>query len=225
MSFHRATLVAVATFLTVGMTSVAFAGCCDWGAPAPVAYAPGGCGTCGTAYAPIVYATPIAPSPITVGGCGVCGTPTIAAAFGTYGTGYGTGWNTGCGYCGAQSAPVSYYGTGYDTGCGTCGAPPSYYGNGCGGCQTQAVYTTPAPLYVVNQGPDYSGPGLMVPYRTYAPPAEYAPPPAYPPYLNPAPGYYPGPVYRHAYYRPRGYGYGYGYAPRWRGYGYGRWRG
>ncbi len=219
MSFHRATLVAVATFLTVGMTSVAFAGCCDWGVPAPVVYAPGGCGTCGTAYAPIVYATPITPSPITVGGCGTCGTPTAAVTFlapvaptPTY----------GCGTCGTAYAPTPTY---YNAGCGTCGAPaPSYYGTGCGGCQTQAVYTTPAPLYVVNQGPDYSGPGVMVPYRTYAPPAEYAPPPAYPgypPYVNPAQRYYPGPVYRHAYYRPRGYGY----VPHWRPYGYGRWRG
>ena len=57
------------------------------------------------------------------------------------------------------------YGGGY-SGCGNCGAP--------------AVYTTPAPLYVVNQGPAFEGPGLMVPYHSYAPPAEYAPPPAYP---------------------------------------------
>ena len=218
MSFHRATLVAVATFLTVGMTSVAFAGCCDWGAPAPVVYAPGGCGTCGTAYAPIVYATPITPSPITVSGCGTCGTPTAAV---TFLAPVAPTPSYGCGTCGTAYAPTPTY---YNAGCGTCGAPaPSYYGTGCGGCQTQAVYTTPAPLYVVNQGPDYSGPGVMVPYRTYAPPAEYAPPPAYPgypPYVNPAQRYYPGPVYRHAYYRPRGYGY----VPQ-RTYGYGRWRG
>ena len=33
----------------------------------------------------------------------------------------------------------------------------------------------PSPLYVVNQGPEYTGPGLMVPYGTYAPAAAYAP--------------------------------------------------
>jgi hypothetical protein len=31
----------------------------------------------------------------------------------------------------------------------------------------------------VNQGPDYTGPGIMVPYRVYGPGAGYAPPPAY----------------------------------------------
>ncbi|MGB6534804.1 MAG: hypothetical protein WBF58_02455 [Xanthobacteraceae bacterium] len=28
----------------------------------------------------------------------------------------------------------------------------------------------PAPIYVVNQGPDYTGPGIMVPYRTWTRP-------------------------------------------------------
>ena len=27
----------------------------------------------------------------------------------------------------------------------------------------------PAPIYVVNQGPEYSGPGIMMPYRTWSP--------------------------------------------------------
>ena len=113
------------------------------------AYAQGGCGTCGaTAYAPIVYATPIAPAPIAVGyGCGACGTPTAAVTF---------------------VPPV---------------APTPTYG--CGGCGSPAVYNAPAPLYVVNQGPDFSGPGVTVPYETYAPPAQYAPPPYYPPYYRP----------------------------------------
>ena len=208
MSLHRSVLVAVATFLTVGTTS-AFAGCCDWGSPAPAVYAQG-CGGCGTAYAPIVYATPIAPAPVGVG-CGYCGTPTVAAAFAApvaptpYVGGYG------CGTCGAPIAQTSsYYGSSYS----------SYYGTGCGGCGVQAVYTAPAPLYVVNQGPTYSGPGVYVPYRNYAPPAEYAPPPAYPPYLYHTQRYYPGPVYRHAYYAPRAYGpryYPRPYFHSWRG--------
>ena len=29
--------------------------------------------------------------------------------------------------------------------------------------------SSPAPLYVVNQGPEYSGPGIMMPYRTWSP--------------------------------------------------------
>ena len=57
---------------------------------------------------------------------------------------------------------------------------------------------------MVDQGPDFAGPGIMEPYRTYAPPAEYAPPPAYPPY-----GYgmhhaaYHGGWAPHRYVRPR----------------------
>ena len=87
MSFHRSVFVALATVFAVGMAPAAFAQCCGYQAPAPVYYAPasgcggcgqayhaapafaqGGCGSCGaTAYAPIVYATPIAPAPIAVG--------------------------------------------------------------------------------------------------------------------------------------------------------------
>jgi hypothetical protein len=167
---HRATLLAFATFLTLGTTTAAFAGCCDWGTPAPVAYASGGCGGCGTVVAPITYATPIAPAPIVVGGCGGCGT---------------------------YAAPSYAY------------APaPVAWGTGCGGCGQSVVYAQPAPLYVVNQGPAFSGPGVMVPYRYYTPPMAAGP---YP-YLG---------GYRHHYYNPgprygyRGYGYR-GPAPYWR---------
>jgi hypothetical protein len=192
MSLHRSILVAVATLFSIGMTSVAFAGCCDWGTPAPVAYMQGGCGGCGGAYASIIYATPVVPAPIYVGGgCGGCGAP-VTSCCGTsaaaWGGGYGAGYGGGYGYNGLG-------------------------GGGCGGCGTQAVYTTPAPLYVVNQGPDYSGPGVMEPYRTYAPPVEYAPPPGYPPYALQA-GYEPSPAYSpygypHRYYPRVGYGMGY----------------
>jgi hypothetical protein len=196
MSFQRSILVAIATMITVGMTQVAFAGCCDWGGQQPVAYAQTGCGGCGTAaYAPIIYATPVAPQPIAVG-CGNCGAPvtccapSIAASYAAP----VAQWSGGCGGCGA---PVGYggyggYGGGYNNGCGNCGVP--------------AVYTTPAPLYVVNQGPAFEGPGLMVPYHSYAPPVEYAPPPAYPPYAGGYAGGYGG-----AY----GGGYGGGYAHRY----------
>ena len=193
MSFKRSILVAIATLITAGMTQVAFAGCCDWGGQQPVAYAQTGCGGCGTAaYAPIIYATPVAPQPIAVG-CGNCGAPvtccapSIAASYAAP----VAQWGTGCGGCGA---PVGYggyggYGGGYNNGCGNCGVP--------------AVYTAPAPLYVVNQGPDFEGPGLMVPYHSYAPPAEYAPAPASPPYEGGYGGGYGG---------GNGGGYGGGYA-------------
>jgi hypothetical protein len=80
---------------------------------------------------------------------------------------------------------------------------------------------------VVNQGPDFTGPAVMEPYRTYAPPAQYAPPPAYPPYAGYAPRpyypamhhyypvhhYYPGVAYRAHAWAPRYYGH----RPYWRG--------
>src|SRR5579862_7671129 len=167
MSFQRSILVAIATLITIGMTQVASA--------------QNGCGGCGTvAYAPIIYATPIAPAPIAVG-CGNCGAPVTCCAP-SIATTYAepvAQWGGGCGGYGGG------YGGGYNGGCGNCGVP--------------AVYTTPAPLYVVNQGPAFEGPGLMVPYHSYAPTAEYAPPPAYPPYAGGYGGGYAG-----------GYGGGYG---------------
>lgn len=154
MSLHRATLFVLAALFTAGMTSVASAGCCDWGVRAPVAYAPVayGCGGCGTPPAAIVYAQPVAPPP-------------------------------------PPPAPVA--------------VSPWAWGTGCG-CHRSVVYAAPAveptpiapaPIYVVNQGPDYTGPGIMVPYRTWSPTASYITPGAYP--------------------SLRGYGYGYGY-----GYGH-----
>src|SRR5580693_10421883 len=196
MSFQRSILVAIATLITVGMTQVAFAGCCDWGGQAPIAYAQPGCGGCGAvAYAPIIYATPIAPQPIAVG-CGNCGAPVTCCAPSV---------------TASYAAPVAQWGGG--CGGGGCGAPVGYGGyggygggySGCGNCGVPAVYTTPAPLYVVNQGPDFEGPGLMVPYHSYAPPAQYAPPPAYPPYA----GGYAGGGYAHRYYPHVAYGGGY----------------
>jgi hypothetical protein len=182
MSFQRSILVAIATLITVGMTQVAFA--------------QNGCGGCGTAvYAPVTYATPVEPQPIAVG-CGNCGAPVTCCAPSVA----------------AYAAPVAQWGGG----CGGCGAPVGYGGygggygggySGCGNCGVPAVYTTPAPLYVVNQGPAFEGPGLMVPYHSYAPPAEYAPPPAYPPYGGGYGGGYAG-GYRGGY----GGGYGGGYA-------------
>lgn len=115
-SVYRVTLVALATLFTA-ITSVAFADCCGWGAPAPVAY---GCGGCGAAFAPMAYA----PMP-----------PPVAA------------WGSGCG----------------------CGG-------GCGCAQSMAYAAPPvmepqiaaAPIYVANQDPECAGPGIMIPYRTWA---------------------------------------------------------
>jgi hypothetical protein len=218
MSFKRSILVAIATLITMGMTQVAFAQT--------------GCGGCGTAaYAPVIYATPIAPAPIAVG-CGNCGAPVTCCApsvAASYAAPVAQ-WGGGCGGCGA---PVGYGGYG-----GYAGGYGGGY-SGCGNCGGPAVYTTPAPLYVVNQGPAFEGPGLMVPYHSYAPPVEYAPPPAYPPYAGGYAGGYGGGYgggYAHRYYPHVAYGgqgyyhphmmaphYGYGarpymmHRPYWRG--------
>lgn len=80
----RVTFVALATFLTVGSASTAFA-CC--GAPAPAYYAPTGCGGCAPApvtYVPAVEVAPPPPPPVQVAvpawsGCG-CGRPVVYAA-------------------------------------------------------------------------------------------------------------------------------------------------
>ncbi|MFY9693912.1 MAG: hypothetical protein WAK35_09235 [Xanthobacteraceae bacterium] len=202
MSFHRVVLVAVATLFSVGMTSIASAGCCGWGYSAPVAYAAvapavygGGCGACGAPTAAAVYAAPVAPAvpaPIVVSavvpsgfggpccswnGCGNCGW---------------SGWSSGCGNCGG-----GWSGAG---GCGNCG--------GCGSCGQAVVYAQPS-LYVVNQGPVYAGPGIMTPYQTYSPETAYVAATDYP--YVPGSGYGYGygavppsaPYYRHAYFRPR----------------------
>jgi len=190
MSSHRAMIAALATLFVTGMaSSVAWAGCgggCGWARPAVFVYQP----------APLYVS----------GGCGGCGAtyaqpvyappafapapPPIAPApiavdhWDTAGCGWG-----GCG--------------GFGCGCGGCG------------CRGLAVYARPpAPIYVVRQGPEYTGPGIMVPYGTYAPEANLAAPHDYP-YVSRGYGY------GHRYWHGHRYGYGhrhrYGYAHH---YGY-----
>lgn len=103
----------------------------------------------------------------------------------------------GCGGCGAPSAAIVYAQpvapapppvavTGWG---GTWGRTWSRtWGTGCS-CSRHFVYAAapaitltpiaPAPIYVVNQGPYYTGPGIMVPYRTWRAPA-YVSPSVYP---------------------------------------------
>jgi hypothetical protein len=209
MSFHRAVFVALATLFTVGMTSMASA-CCDWGYAAPVAYsevAPavyGGCGNCGAPTAALVYSQPVAPAPIAVNTC--CGSAWGGTSYWGNGGGWGGGWASNwnsCGNCGSVS---------WSVGCGNCGAVGwgggGWGGGGWGGGWTPgrcSVGCGASPLYVVNQGPVYSGPGLMQPYATYSPDAAYAPAANYP-YVPGGYGYGPAPVpppyYSHLYYHP-----------------------
>jgi len=196
---HRVVVVAAATLFSIGMTSIASA-CCGWGYSAPITYAAvapvgfGGCGACGTPTAALIYAAPVAPAPIVVAAA-------VPTAFG----GPCCSWN-GCGNCGwsGGSGGCGNCGwSGWNGGCGNCG--------GCGGCGQTAIYAAPS-LYVVNQGPVYSGPGIMEPYQTYSPETAYTPATDYP--YVPGSGYYGygaglsnPPYYAHPYYRPR-YAYG-----------------
>ena len=192
MSIHRVVPVVLATLFTAGISSAASANCCGWGAAAapgdyaPVAYASAGCGGCGTPTAAVVYAQPVAPT-----------LPPVA---------YG-GWS-GCGHCGGglfSYAPVAYGGW---SGCGHCGGGLYSYAPG-----VEAIAVAPAPIYVVNQGPDYTGPGIMTPFHTWTQPDSYVVPGSYP--------YFSGYGAYGAYHR-YGYGHRYGFGAR---YGYGVRRG
>jgi hypothetical protein len=104
-------------------------------------------------------------------------------------------------------------------GCGCCGGC-----GGCGGCSATFGYhaaVVPSPFYVVNQGPEYSGPGLMLPYGTYSPGANLAAPGGYPYVAGPGYGYgprYPRPYYGSRFAYQRHYWNPYRYYPhRWRG--------
>jgi hypothetical protein len=173
MSLHRVILVALATLFT-GVTSAAFAGCCEWGAAAPVVYASSysnGCGGCGV-----------------VSGCGGCGAQMTYAV--------------------EQPAPV------YAEPVMPAPVPVATWGTGCG-CHQSVFYAAaayvepqivPAPIYVVNQGPEYSGPGIMMPYRTWSPSVAAA---IDYPYISRG---YGRPYYHGARYAYREHGYG---RPHW----------
>jgi hypothetical protein len=107
------------------------------------------------------------------------------------------GVHWGCDRCGAPAAAAVYAEpvavTAWPVGWrNTCGCPCGCRGLfGAFGAAIAVTPIAPAPIYVVNQGPDFTGPGIVVPYRTWTPPL--------------------------AYYGPR---YGYAYRHRYRGYGY-----
>ncbi|MGA9319944.1 MAG: hypothetical protein WBW06_02670 [Xanthobacteraceae bacterium] len=223
MSVYRTILVACAIACVTVFTSAAFAQCGGCGAVAVVPVQP-------VLVQPVVEVQPIvvepavvpvAPAPIGVscwdtngfcgGGCG-----------GGCGCGGGGG---GCGGCGGGGcggfAGVGGFGGFGGFGGGGCGGGGC---GGCGGCSSTFGYhpVAPAPLYVVNQGPEYSGPGLMVPFGTYSPATNVAAPGAYPYVAGRGYGYgprYPRPHYGSRYtYTGRYWGNPSRYYPnRWRG--------
>ena len=223
MSVYRTILVACAIACVTVFTSAAFAQCGGCGAVAVVPVQP-------VLVQPVVEVQPIvvepavvpvAPAPIGVscwdtngfcgggcggGGCGGCG-----------GGGCGGCGGGGCGGFGGVGGFGGFGGFG-GGGCGGGGC------GGCGGCSSTFGYhpVVPAPLYVVNQGPEYSGPGLMVPFGTYSPATNVAAPGAYPYVAGRGYGYgprYPRPNYGSRYtYTGRYWGNPSRYYPnRWRG--------
>jgi len=98
---------------------------------------------------------------------------------------YGYGWNS-CNGCGAVpvfappapvvqiAPPAPLVTTGWGTGCG-CGQAIVYATPA-----QEPIPVSPAAIYVTNQGPDYTGPGIMEPYRIWSPAQGYAPAPDYP---------------------------------------------
>ena len=205
MSLYRGLLVAGIGLFAAVFSTAALAGCggCGgFGYAAPVGYAAAplygtgfgsGCGSCcggcgATVAQPVIVQQPVVvPQPVVVQQPVFVPQPVVA-----------------------QPAPVM-----------VAAAPIAvdhWDANGCGGCASSCdswhpcgpsvgYYTnpsfTPAPAYVVNQGPDYSGPGLMLPNGgVYSPLAGIADPAAYP--------YVPGLGYR--------VGPGYAYGPRYAAY-------
>ncbi|MGC1354996.1 MAG: hypothetical protein WA851_04235 [Xanthobacteraceae bacterium] len=96
-------------------------------------------------------------------------------------------WDTnGFGDC---RGPGDYFGAcGGFAGCGPgpCGAPPP-----CIGCRHPVVAYRPGPgVYIVNQGPEYSGPNFFVPFKTYTPTTGLAAPSQFP-YISARHVYHP----------------------------------
>jgi hypothetical protein len=162
MSLSRAFAVVLALVAFPGLTSVVFAA--DLGR----AFPPAACGNaCASPRAPAIRypvlspiaPVPVEPAPIAVDhwdthGFGDCKFP--GDYFGACGNIGRCGWFGGPGPCGGPPAP-----------CGACGRPGAYL-------------PAPTPIYIVNQGPDYSGPGLMIPFKTYSPTNGLAMPRAFP---------------------------------------------
>jgi hypothetical protein len=73
------------------------------------------------------------------------------------------GWDYTYQYGGYQyGGGYGYAGNGGGCGCGGCGC-----GGGYRGYAVQQAYETQPPVYVVNQGPSYTGPGISVPILNY----------------------------------------------------------
>src|SRR5271163_4820908 len=133
MSFHRTILVACSALFVTALTSSAFAQCGGCGGWGLSAPVYSG-GCGGCGSAAVAYVQPVVVEPVVEVQPVVEAVPIVVAPIG-----------------------VDHWDTGGWGGCG-CGS--------CGGCSSTFGYhaaVVSSPYYVVNQGPAYSGPGVMVP--------------------------------------------------------------
>jgi len=150
MSFKRITFVAFATFFSVASASLALA-CCE--ARDSLGY---------PAFVPV---GPV--GPVGFANCFGCVAPALN----------GTA---------IAPAPIAVSGVVSPFGgpcCGWYGC--CFWGAGWNGWSAWSggvavPFGPPSALYVVNQGPTYSGPGIVVPYKTCSPDTAYAPAADYP---------------------------------------------
>jgi hypothetical protein len=170
MSLQRAFALAFALLVCPSLTAAAFAGCDGCGPPprpalaAPLlpspAFARGPCGMpCAAHYrralpelSPLEPVA-VAPAPVAV-----------------------DHWDTnGFGDC---RYPGDYFGAcGGFAGCGPgpCGIPAP-----CVACRPPMAHRAGPSLYIVNQGPEYSGPNFMISFKTYTPTTGLAAPRQFP---------------------------------------------
>ena len=129
----------------------------------------------------------------------------MASACGGW-SGCGGGWS-GCagwaGGCGATVAPTTT-GVPVTTYVRPIAPAPIWVG-GCGCGSYRGLLVAPQPIYQVNQGPEYTGPAIMEPYRTYTSETAYAPTEEYP-YIGRHPYVGPRYAYRAHEFRPHVHG-------------------
>lgn len=179
MSLQRVFAVAFVLLVSPILTAGAFAGCNGCGPPPGPALAPlpgpaftsGPCGVhCVAPYGRALPAlSPMEPVAVAAAPVAVDHSDT-----------------NGFGDC---RGPGDYFGAcGGFAGCGPgpCGALPP-----CIGCRHPVVAYRPGPgVYIVNQGPEYSGPNFFVPFKTYTPTTGLAAPSQFP-YISARHVYHP----------------------------------
>jgi hypothetical protein len=168
MSLHRVLAVAFALFISPSLMGAALAGCNGCGPPPGPALAappipgpgfgPGPCGGPCAAPRALPALSPMEPVAIAAAPVAV------------------DHWDTnGFGDC---RGPGDYFGAcGGFAGCGPgpCGAPPP-----CVACRAPRAYRSGPGVYIVNQGPEYTGPNFMVTFKTYTPTTGLAAPSQFP---------------------------------------------